>query len=451
MISFEKTAAKRSLLTRIIKGRKKTRKERLGALIQSTAANKSQNRYATDILAHELGHAKAFSKSGPKVRAVRKGLYSHAGDIAQGINTLKAAPFGKASAKKALIQAAGEAPKLAEEAAASLYALKYMKKLKYISPTHYKKARNNLARAFGSYALVAGGRVAGAGLGPTRFSGKFGQGAAIEAGGKAGGAIAGALISGFKSGQSVLAGGRGGVSTMRQAKALSKKMGVNPLIIPSSKTRMSENAFQMAGKDVGALGGLLALKKKEIGKRGMRKALRDGVVSTPRMRLSEAVGQKKGLREALLGKVEQLGRNLQGMKKQSSAALASFGGLLAGEAIGTALGKRKVKQLMAKSLKNRIRLTLDKGLQREIINTYAGRSSVVGSLTLPQAVRLRGLLAPIKRADSVSKPASNPLSDMFGVDRAAADRMLAGFEKTRKPRSGPLPPPSYRASPGKTQ
>ena len=117
----------------------------------------------TSVLAHELGHSKAFGKSGPKVQKVRQFLYRRGpmiGDIAASL--VKADP-GKFSKKRALVALAGNAPRLAEEFAASYYALKAMRGMSFISPSQYKQGRKNLVNAFGTYASMAGAKTLGAG------------------------------------------------------------------------------------------------------------------------------------------------------------------------------------------------------------------------------------------------------------------------------------------------
>ena len=320
MDNMEKMAAKKTLVSRLLKRRQPTKKQRVGKFLEDFAKSRSQSRMSTDVLAHELGHAKAFGKSGPLGKSVRSGLYAKGSDISMALNAtaLGSAKAGKFSGKRALIQAAGEAPKLLEEAAATYYGLKAMKGLKYISPKQYKKAKSNLFRAYGSYGLNSAGKVIGAGAGPmTRAGGsaapKMHDAGALYLGGLIGGTLGQKLLVGFKPSHNIFAGAKGGASTKRQAKALAKKMGVNPLIVSSKKTRIGNNAFSMNAQDVNGMSGLLMLKRKAIGKRGMRKALRDGVVSAPTMRLSEvaAQGGKKGLKEKALSRLEDIAKNMQ--------------------------------------------------------------------------------------------------------------------------------------------
>ena len=322
MNNLEKRAAKKTLVARLLKGGP-TKKQRIGSFLEDFAKSRNDRMMATDVLAHELGHAKAFGKSGPLGKNIRSMLYGGGSTLATALNTtsLGAAKAGKFSGKRALIQAAGEAPKLLEEAAATYYGLKAMRGLKYISPKQYKKARNNLFRAYGSYGLASAGKVIGAGAGPKLRGLKnlnSSTGAHVDfgttaIGGMIGGFLGGKLVTGFRPSQSILAGARGGASTERQARALAKKMGVSPLIVSSKKTRATNNAFSMNPEDVSGLGGLLMLNRKKIGKKGMSKAIRDGIVSAPTMRLSEVAGQggKKGLREKALSGLESLAKSMQ--------------------------------------------------------------------------------------------------------------------------------------------
>ena len=321
MSDLEKTAAKKTLVSRLLKGRQRTKQQLLGSFLEDFAKSRNDSRMATDVLAHELGHAKAFGKSGTFGRSVRKGLYGAGSNIGLALNStaLGSAKGGKFSGKRALIQAAGEAPKLIEEAAATYYGLQAMRGLKRISPKQYKKAKNNLFRAYGSYGLTSAGKITGAGVGPMTRAGTTNLPTSVHdaliiyAGGSLGGHLGSKLVTGFGKNQSILAGARSGASTKRQAKALAKKMGVSPLIISSKKTNVGNNAFSLNAEDVAGLGGLLTLKRKALGKRSMRKAVRDGVVSAPTMRLSEIAGQagKRGLKERALSGLEGIAKNMQ--------------------------------------------------------------------------------------------------------------------------------------------
>ena len=126
-----------------------------GRLLTQVARQSRKTYSPTDILAHELGHLKAFSK-GPQILVKPRMLaYGRGPGIAQ-IAALAARPAkGKFMADRAAIQAAGYLPRLVEEAAATYYGLKAMKKLNYISPTLYRKARSNLLKAYGTYATDA--------------------------------------------------------------------------------------------------------------------------------------------------------------------------------------------------------------------------------------------------------------------------------------------------------
>ena len=353
---------------------KKSVLRRLGKALEGGSASLKRRRFSADVLAHELGHAKAFGKSGPTARLARKTLYGFGPGLAMAALTRKAAPAGKFSKKRALIQAVGEAPRLAEEAAASIYALKALKGLKYISPTQYKKARNNLLRAYGSYSAVAAGRTIGAGAGPMVSGDRLGQVGTITIGGHVGSTLGSNLVQGLTKKQSILYGGRGGVATKRQARALAKMMGVDPVIVSNRKTRVKNNAFYLGGPDVASLSGLLTLNRKKIGRRGMRKALADGLVTAPTLKRSEYTGGTKGGLEKALDTLEGFGKRLQKHGAVYTAA-GSFGGALAGRA----LAKRKIKK-MSKSRLNRLIFRLDKRAKERLLNTYQGRGGALGLL-----------------------------------------------------------------------
>lgn len=106
------------------------------------------------IAAHEFGHG-LFQKSniGKLTQALR--LPALLGLVAGNATAATADPESTASKLSPLMSAAGIAPILGEEAAASLHALGLMKKLQY-SPEALSTARRQLGKAFGTYAIGLG-------------------------------------------------------------------------------------------------------------------------------------------------------------------------------------------------------------------------------------------------------------------------------------------------------
>jgi len=275
-------------------------KKRLGRLLEK-AVKKSRRHYTpTDILAHELGHLKAFSK-GPS-GLVKPRLFLYGTGPAIGTAASFAVPAtGKFSGKRALIQGAGYAPRLAEEAAATYYGLKAMKKLKYISPSMYRKARSNLFKAYGTYATDAAAKSLAVGATGTLKS----MDAQLIGYGLAGVAGPIAVQSSGLLGSLAKGVGKGGISSRKQRNALAKAMGMekNPVYINTPRGL----GGAAAPKEIISEGLLKALGSKK----SLRSRAKDGGLIVSMKRTKSHYTGKRTITDKALDSLESFAKKLQ--------------------------------------------------------------------------------------------------------------------------------------------
>ena len=105
--------------------------------------------------AHEFGHARFGNSTLGKLLHVARTPGALAGNIAGLTAATAADPDSTASKLSPLMAAAGVAPILGEEAAASINAIKAMKRTGF-SPQQLSMGKKQLGRAFGTYALGLG-------------------------------------------------------------------------------------------------------------------------------------------------------------------------------------------------------------------------------------------------------------------------------------------------------
>lgn len=275
-------------------------KKRLGKALEQAVRSSRRNYTPTDILAHELGHLKAFSK-GPKA-LVKPRLFAYGmGPTLSRLGSMFVPATGKFSGKRTMIAAAGYAPRLAEEAAATYYGLKALKKLKYISPSMYRKGRSNLLKAYGTYAIdAAGGSLSAGAAGLTKDVGKQ---ALINLGGSFAGPL---VIQGSGLLGSLMRGvGKGGLSTRRQRKALAKSMGLPnaPFVKETKDFSGSALPKEMVDKDIMKLFGATNPIARKRAKKG-------GIVVLQGTNKSAYTG-KKDVADRILDSLENFGRKLQ--------------------------------------------------------------------------------------------------------------------------------------------
>lgn len=280
----------------------------------------------TALVAHELGHMKAFLKSGPKVRRLRQLMYQHgqtAADVLVGADVgLRPAASPHFSKRRALISLLAQAPKLAEEAAATHYGLKAMKKLKYISPAQYRKARAGLLKAFGTYgtdAAVHALSVGAPSLLTGRISGRISKpiDKAVRGGPERPGLSPkmskglGSLteravnIAAFSAAQSAIQGlrkrpirslGRGAwkdfyaghMSGPKARRLLAREMGLDsPVQLDVKRIGMKDNAAYVHGRNLSP-----EVWKKYFGERLGGKISREGLIAVPKHYRHELTGKK---------------------------------------------------------------------------------------------------------------------------------------------------------------
>lgn len=117
----------------------------------------AEAKYRTAIAAHEMGHARDYETSSvPRLRTALRAL----GPLAGTIGGLVLAHKGHRGLG-ALAAGAGFVPMLADEAIASFKGMKTLRERKKFTPEQLSGMRNQLLKAFGTYAATTAG-VAGA-------------------------------------------------------------------------------------------------------------------------------------------------------------------------------------------------------------------------------------------------------------------------------------------------
>ena len=116
---------------------------------------------APEFLAHELGHV-AVRRSPLMAKLLNVGRAGGplAGAVGAGLLAANEDPDSTAVKAAPLVAAAGMAPTLADEAAASYKGMKALRGLGKLGPQQLSQARGNLLRAFGTYGMAAGGMAA---------------------------------------------------------------------------------------------------------------------------------------------------------------------------------------------------------------------------------------------------------------------------------------------------
>jgi len=303
MNALEKYAAKSAL------------KQMMGRGLETLVRKGTPHRAPASILAHELGHAKTLRGSSKTVRKLRMLGYGAGPGVSQLINKYRrySRGVGKAPSKKELrkhmvqdgaVQAAGEAPRLAEEFLATYHGLKALKKLKGIAPKTYKKARRDLLWAYTTYLSGASGNVAAAALGakaarkgestlsPMLKAKLVGMGPQMLA--------VSALKKGIKDTPTLGFFGR---------RRLHKMMGAKDIINmqPKRGKRNPMGAFFMPDTSASKLSPAMEKAwRKRFGDKAIDRMKRDGSISVPLSTRGE-LGGKKGVQDKLL----ELARKMQ--------------------------------------------------------------------------------------------------------------------------------------------
>ena len=306
MNALEKHAAKSAL------------KQMMGRGLETLVRKGTPHRAPASILAHELGHAKTLRGSSKTVRKLRMFGYGAGPTVAQLINKHRRfTRIGKGGnrppSKKELqrlmvqdgaVQAAGEAPRLAEEFLATYHGLKALKKLKGIAPKTYKKARGDLLWADTTYLSGASGNVAAAAMGakaarmgestmsPMLKAKLVGMGPQLLA--------VSALKRGIKDTPTLGFFGRRRLHKMMGAKDLvnlqpkrGKRSPMGAFFMPDTSAQKISPAMEKAWR-------------KRFGDKAIDRMKRDGAISVPLSTRGE-LGGKKGVQDKLL----ELARKMQ--------------------------------------------------------------------------------------------------------------------------------------------